>query len=353
LNVAVHYTGLLRKAVGRSSESFDVSEGTTLGALMNEVARRHGAAAGPLLIDAQARPSRAVILALDDEQVAPGADPVLTEGMRLTLLLPISGGSRPARGPSTKLTAEEKAVYAWQMWVEGFGDTGQEKLKGASILISRVGGIGGLVAYQLAAAGVGRLILAHAGNVRPDDLNRQLLMTHDWAGKPRIESARRRLLELNPRLEVVAVAENPTEGNIAGLLAQADLAVDCAPVFEERLLLNREAVRQRKPLVECAMYELEATVTTIVPGKTPCLACLSPAPAPGWKREFPVFGAVSGTAACIGATEAIKVLAGLGEPLLGRLLRMDLREMDFRVIRIRRDPACPVCGDLRRTTEER
>ena len=111
------------------------------------------------------------------------------------------------------LTDEERAVYEWQMWVPEFGEEGQEKLKGASVLISRIGGLGGVVAYELAAAGVGRLVLAHAGDVKPSDLNRQLLMTHDGLGKSRVESAARRLRELNPRLEVEAVNENVSEDN--------------------------------------------------------------------------------------------------------------------------------------------
>src|SRR3954464_5668675 len=118
------------------------------------------------------------------------------------------------------LNDDERAVYEWQMWVDGFGQAGQERLKGSSVFISRVGGLGGAVAYQLAAAGVGKLVLAHAGNVKPSDLNRQLLMTHDWLGKPRVEIAARRLKELNPRLEVVTVAENVSEANAASLIAQ-------------------------------------------------------------------------------------------------------------------------------------
>lgn len=125
------------------------------------------------------------------------------------------------------LTEEERAVYEWQLWVSGFGESGQERLKGRSVLISRVGGVGGNVAYQLAAAGVGRLILAHGGNLRPNDLNRQLLMTHDWIGKPRIESASRRLRELNPRLRIEAIAENVSEANVERLVSLADLVVDC------------------------------------------------------------------------------------------------------------------------------
>src|SRR5437660_2418883 len=176
-------------------------------------------------------------------------------------------------GQSRSLTEAEQAVYQWQTWVHDFGVAGQERLKGAAVLVSRVGGVGGTVAYQLAAAGVGRLVLAHAGNLRPDDLNRQLLMTHDWIGRPRIDLAARRLRELNPTLEVLAVAENISEKNVGRLVAEADLVMSCAPLFSERLLMNREAVRQGKPLVDCAMYELEGQLTTIIPGRTPCLAC--------------------------------------------------------------------------------
>lgn len=240
----------------------------------------------------------------------------------------------------------ERSRYEWQMWVPGFGEEGQRKLKSASVLVSRVGGVGGAVAYQLAAAGVGRLVLAHAGNLKASDLNRQLLMTHDWIGKPRVECAARRLKELNPLIEVEAVAENVSSANAARLVSSADLVVDCAPLFQERYAMNAEAVRQRKPLVECAMFELEARLTVILPGKTPCLACIYPETPPDWKRQFPVFGAVSGSVGCMGAMEVIKVLTSLGEPLAGRLLTFDLRTNLFRTVNLKRDPACPVCGGL-------
>ncbi len=246
--------------------------------------------------------------------------------------------------PQHQLTDEERAVYEWQMWTPDFGEAGQERLKGASVLISRCGGLGSVVAYELAAAGVGRLVIAHAGNVKPSDLNRQLLMTHAGLGKSRVESAARRLRELNPRLEVVPVDENLNDDNAGRLVGEVDLVVDCAPLFEERFLMNREAVRQGKTMVECAMYELEANITTIWPGRTPCLSCLFPEPPPTWKREFPVFGAVSGSVGCMGAMEAIKVLAGFGDPLYGKLLTYDLRTMQFRELAIRRDPDCAVCG---------
>ena len=241
------------------------------------------------------------------------------------------------------LNDEERATYEWQTWVPDFGEEGQERLKGATVLISRVGGLGSVVAYELAAAGVGRMILAHAGDVKASDLNRQLLMTHAQLGKPRIQSAERRLRELNPRLEIVPVAENINEDNAARLVGEADLVIDCAPLFEERFLMNREAVRQSKPMVECAMFELQAQITTIIPGETPCLACLFPESPPAWKREFPVFGAVSGTVGCLAAMEAIKLIAGVGESLGGELLTMDLCTMTFGKHRVSRRPGCAVC----------
>jgi molybdopterin/thiamine biosynthesis adenylyltransferase len=245
-----------------------------------------------------------------------------------------------------ELTAEERATADWQLPVSGFGEAGQRRLKGASVLISRVGGLGGMVALHLAAAGVGRLILAHGGNVKPSDLNRQLLMSHASLGTPRIDAAVARLKALNPRLEIIAEPANITEANAARLVAQADLVMDCAPLFAERYLLNREAVAQRKPMVEAAVYELEFHLTLIVPGQTPCLRCLYPEPSTTWTRRFPVFGAVAGVAGSMAAMEAIKQLARLGTGLQGRLFTMDLRNQQVTNLRIRRLPGCPDCGTL-------
>lgn len=243
-----------------------------------------------------------------------------------------------------KLTDEERAIYEWQLDVPGFGEAGQEKLKSSSALISRCGGLGGPLAYNLAAAGIGRLLIAHAGNVKPSDLNRQILMTHAWLGKPRVESIRRRLGELNPRLEIEVVDENVNEGNARELVGRVDIVFDAAPLFEERFAMNAECVRQRKPLIDAAMFSTEGQVTTIIPGRSPCLACLYPERPAQWKRRFPVFGAVSALAAGIAAMEGIKVLTGLGTTLAGTLLHYDTRTMTFRRIRIARRSDCPVCA---------
>ena len=244
------------------------------------------------------------------------------------------------------LTDDERAIYEWQLWVQGFGEEGQLRLKQSTVLVTRCGGVGGTLAYYLAAAGVGRLILAHAGDLRSSDLNRQLLMSHAGLGKSRIEQAADRLRALNPRIDIVPIAENVSLENAERLVTTADLVASCAPLFGERLHLNRFAVEQRKPLVDCAMYELEAQLTTVSPGRGPCLACLYPTEPAAWRRQFPVFGAVAGTIGSLGAMEAIKVLAGLGEPLIGRMLLCDLGAMAFRTVQVRRDPKCVVCAGL-------
>lgn len=243
-----------------------------------------------------------------------------------------------------ELTDEERAIYEWQMWVPGIGEEGQRKLKGTSVLISRVGGLGGVVALELAAAGVGRLVLAHAGDLKPSDLNRQLLQTRNHIGQPRIESIVRRLKELNPSCDVVGIPENISNENADRIVAQADIVVDAAPLFEERLAMNAAAFRAGKPMIECAMHTLSAQITTFIPGRSGCLSCYVPEPPPSWKRQFPVFGAVSGTVACLGAMEVIKWATGIGTLLTGQMLTMELDHMRFNRLALPRRLDCPVCG---------
>lgn len=244
------------------------------------------------------------------------------------------------------LTDAERARYEWQMWTPNVGEEGQRKLKAASVLVSRIGGVGGTVAYYLAAAGVGKLVLAHAGNVKPSDLNRQLLMTTDWLGKPRVESAQRRLQELNPHVEIVAINQNVSDDNATTIVKQADIIVDAAPLFPERFAMNRAAVEQGRVLIECAMFDLDAQLTTIIPGSTPCLRCLYPVDPPHWKREFPVFGAVAGMIGALAALEVIKLITGIGEPLTNSLLLINLRTMEFRKLPTVRDDQCEECGGV-------
>jgi molybdopterin/thiamine biosynthesis adenylyltransferase len=147
-------------------------------------------------------------------------------------------------------------------------------------------------------------------------------------------------------VEIETIEANIDEANAAELVGRADLVVSAAPLFAERLAMNRAAVRLGKPLVDCAMYDLEGRLTTVLPGRSPCLACLYPESPPQWRREFPVFSAVSSTVGSLAAMEAIKVLAGFGEPLAGRLLVFDLRNPSFETLPLRRRVDCEVCGKV-------
>jgi len=244
------------------------------------------------------------------------------------------------------LSDHDRAVYEWQLDIPGFGESGQTRLRQATALVTRAGGLGGPLCLSLAAAGIGKLIIAHGGNLRRDDLNRQILMSHAGIGKPRAEGIAETLRRFNPEIELSVVAENINESNVARLTEGADIIFGAAPLFEERLLLNRESARLGIPLVDCAMYGLECRVIPIVPGRTPCLACLYPEVPPHWRRRFPVLGAVSALAANIGAIEGIKILTSLGEAQLGRMIYLDTAAMNFQKIRIKRNPACQICSHL-------
>lgn len=242
------------------------------------------------------------------------------------------------------LTPTERDRYRRQMMLPGFGEAGQIALKNTTALVSGVGGLGGTVALYLAAAGIGKLILVRGGDLLLDDLNRQILMTSDWVGQPRVFKAKATLEQFNPLVEVEAIAEYITAENVDDLVQRADIAFDCAHNFDERDCLNAACVRWGKPMIEAAMSGMEAYLTAIVPGKTPCLSCLFPEK-PEWDRwGFGVVGAVSGTLACLTALEGIKLLTGLGEPLTSQLLTMDLNRMEFAKRRPYHDPDCSVCG---------
>lgn len=242
------------------------------------------------------------------------------------------------------LTPTELERYRRQIMLPGFGETAQQRLKSATALVTGVGGLGGTAALYLAVAGIGKLILVRGGDLRLDDLNRQVLMSHDWLGKPRVFKAQQTLQALNPDVQIEVLHDYVTSENVDDLVWSADIALDCSHNFDERDRVNAACVYWGKPMVEAAMNGMEAYLTTIIPRQTPCLSCLYPEK-PEWDRwGFGVLGAVSGTLACLTALEAIKVITGCGQPLLGQLLTMDLATLEFAKRRPYKDPECPVCG---------
>ena len=244
------------------------------------------------------------------------------------------------------LTPNEIERYRRQMMLPNFGELAQQRLKSATVLVTGVGGLGGTAALYLLVAGVGRLILVRGGDLRLDDMNRQILMTDDWVGKPRVFKAQETLKAINPDVQVEAVDEYITPENVDSLVQSADIALDCPHNFTERDLLNEACVRWRKPMLEAEMDRIQPYLTTIIPGETPCLSCLFPEK-PDWdRRSFAVLGAVSGTLACLTAIEAIKVITEFGQPLLSQLLTMDLTRMEFAKRHSYRVHECPVCGHI-------
>lgn len=243
------------------------------------------------------------------------------------------------------LNDRDRERYARQLMLPGFGEEEQARLRDATVLVTRCGGLGGPVAFWLAGAGVGRLILGHGSVLEPPDLNRMILMRGDGVGQPRAEQARETLLRFRPDLEVEAYSEDATEANVAEWVGKADVVCSTTPSFGERLLLNRECWRQGKPLVYSGMDGYEAQITTVIPPTTPCVACFAPEPPEWWSPVgFGVLAPVPGSLAGFTAHEAIKVLTGTGEPLAGRLLTYDCEDMTFSTFTLARRPDCPVCG---------
>jgi molybdopterin/thiamine biosynthesis adenylyltransferase len=215
-------------------------------------------------------------------------------------------------------------------------------------VISRGGGVGGTVAAHLAMAGVGRLTIAHGGVVVPEYLNRWLLARTEDVGRPCADAFADTLAHINPEVEVTTIPEYVSEENVASIVGDADLIADGAPLFEERFALNQAAVDKGIPLVSGAMYDTEGYVTTVFPGRTPCLSCIYPQKPDYWNdvSVFPVMSPASGLVGTVMAMEVIKVLTGFAEPLDAQLMFFDLRTNMIRLFNVARRSDCHTCGIL-------
>jgi molybdopterin/thiamine biosynthesis adenylyltransferase len=245
------------------------------------------------------------------------------------------------------LSEFERERYYRQLRVEGFGEEGQLKLKKSTVLVSRVGGVGGTAAMNLVRAGVGKVILAHHGDIVPEYLNRWQLIYEDDVGRPVVDTWAERLRAINKAVEIEVVPEYMSDANATDLVSRCDLVVDGAPLFEERYAMNKAAVALGKPLCMGAMFSNEGYVSTFVPGKTGCLACLYPV-APDYWTNIKVFPAIGPGPVIVGTTvamEAIKLLSGFGSTLQDRLWYFDLEHNVSRYLNISKRSDCSVCGD--------
>jgi len=243
----------------------------------------------------------------------------------------------------SKLSPEELERYDRQLRIPSFGEEAQLKLKSSTVLIAGVGGLGSIAAIYLAAAGVGKLRIVDEGIVELSNLNRQILYSTEDIGQPKVLIASKKLMELNPLIEIEAIQERITEENVEELLRGVNLVVDGQDNFKTRFIINKACIRYSKPFIYGAVYGIEGRLMTIIPGKGPCLKCLIPGE-PKEIEKIPVIGPAPGLVGALEALEAIKLLTGIGKPAVGRLLVIDGEALSFNSIEVKRDPKCPVCG---------
>jgi molybdopterin/thiamine biosynthesis adenylyltransferase len=244
------------------------------------------------------------------------------------------------------LTAQERERYDRQIIIQGFGEEGQEKLKEARVLIAGAGGLGSPAAIYLTAAGIGSIRIVDHDTVELSNLNRQILHWHEDRGKSKVESAKEKLVRLNPDVKVEAIGDTVTEANIDHLVSDCNLIVDAMDNLPTRYLLNKAAIENNIPFFHGAIYGFEGRAMTIVPGKSACLRCVYRGVIP--EEKFPVIGVTPAVIACIQATEAVKYLVGVGELLINKLLVYEGLSMQFTELRVKKDPHCEHCGQATR-----
>ena len=244
------------------------------------------------------------------------------------------------------LTREDLERYDRQIRYDGFGEEGQEKLKTSHVIVAGAGGLGCPASTYLACAGVGRITIIDDGIVDLSNLNRQILHWQEDIGQKKVASATAKLARLNPSVQILPKATRITRRNATRLIKGANVVIDAMDNFEARAVLNQACVSEAIPFIHGGVWGLCGQVTTIIPGETPCLECIYPEK-PVDQGVFPVFGVTPGLIAMIQAVEAIKIIAGFGRLLAGRMLYINEANMDFCLRELIKNPDCPVCGGMK------
>jgi molybdopterin/thiamine biosynthesis adenylyltransferase/rhodanese-related sulfurtransferase len=255
----------------------------------------------------------------------------------------------------SKFTQEEVTRYSRHLILSDVGFEGQRKLKEASVLIVGTGGLGSPAAMYLAAAGVGRIGLVDFDAVDVSNLQRQVIHGESQVGNLKVESARERMHDLNPHVQVDAINDMFLSENAREIAEGYDLIIDGTDNFPTRYLINDLCVMTGRPFVYGSIFRFEGQVSLFHAPTGPCYRCLFPEPPPPGSvpscSEAGVFGVLPGTIGTLQATEAIKWICGIGQGLNGRLLLYDALDMSFQTIKLRKNPACKVCGPAPEITE--
>jgi len=246
------------------------------------------------------------------------------------------------------LTNEQVMRYGRHLIMPEVGVAGQEKLKAARILMVGAGGLGSPSALYLAASGIGEMTIIDPDVVDLSNLQRQILHDTSSVGTPKVESARQRIQEVNPNVKVNAIQDQLSNDNVRELIRECDVVVDGTDNFQTRYMVNDACIFENKPNVYGSIFRFEGQSTVFCDPQGPCYRCLYPEPPPPGMvpscAEGGVLGILPGIIGVIQATEAIKLILGKGESLVGRLLLYNALTMKFRELKIRKDPACPVCS---------
>jgi molybdopterin/thiamine biosynthesis adenylyltransferase len=240
------------------------------------------------------------------------------------------------------LTPSERERYDRQIMIGEIGQEGQEKLKRSRVVIAGAGGLGSPIAIYLTAAGIGRIRMIDHDQVTLSNLNRQILHWEEDIGRKKVDSARTKLRSLNSAVEIEAIAETVTEGNVSRLVEGFDVIVDAMDNLPTRYILNRCAIQRNIPFFHGAVNGFEGRVMTIIPGATACLRCMYRGPVP--QEKFPVIGVAPAVIGIIQATEVIKHLVGIGKLLTNRLLIYDGLKVSFSEFAVNKNPNCDHCG---------
>jgi molybdopterin/thiamine biosynthesis adenylyltransferase/rhodanese-related sulfurtransferase len=254
---------------------------------------------------------------------------------------------RPWSTPQA-LSSEQRNRYQRHLLLPEVGETGQLKLLDSKVLLLGAGGLGSPAALYLAAAGVGTLGIIDMDVVDASNLQRQILHNTDRIGERKVDSAKKTLTLINPDVNVVTYDVRLGADNILDIIEGYDVIVDGTDNFPTRYLVNDASLKKRIPVVHGSIFRFEGQVTVFNPYEGPCYRCMIPEPPPAELApscsEAGVLGVLCGIIGSLQATEAIKILLGIGETLQGRLLAYDALEQSFRTFKVHRDPACPTCG---------
>jgi adenylyltransferase/sulfurtransferase len=275
--------------------------------------------------------------------------------MGYTNVVSMSGGFGGWKGAGhpwvadRQFTPDQLNRYSRHFILPEVGEAGQAKLLDAKVLLIGAGGLGSPSAFYLAAAGVGTLGIVDMDVVDVSNLQRQILHTNDRVGMPKVESAQKTLNALNPDIKVVGYRDRVTSENIMELISGYDVIVDGCDNFPTRYLVNDACVMANKPNVHGSIFQFEGQATVFYPHKGPCYRCLFPEPPPPGAapscQEAGVLGVLPGLVGCVQALETMKLILGVGRPLIGRMVYFDTLSMELRIHKLRKDPNCPVCGE--------